>query len=242
MYPYRIKKISGDNDPHQRYLDSQAKTASVVHYIQNEQPVQSVEINSASQLPVAPISHYLWSDHNYSPRAAACCAWYDKGLLVFLAAGERNPKTTYKQHQEPVYEDSCLEFFVCPDPGRSQVYLNFELNAGGALLLEYGTNRENRQQFDTHLRNKIHIKPVKHDLANPFWSVYLDIPADLLLYPLAAAGHQTDSVWVQGHQMAVNFYKCGDKTEHPHYGCWNLITSQHPDFHRPADFGTAHLV
>ncbi|MHB1455061.1 MAG: carbohydrate-binding family 9-like protein [Saccharofermentanales bacterium] len=34
-----------------------------------------------------------------------------------------------------------------------------------------------------------------------------------------------------------NFYKCGDKTDCPHYGCWNPILLPAPDFHVPAFFG-----
>jgi hypothetical protein len=39
-----------------------------------------------------------------------------------------------------------------------------------------------------------------------------------------------------------NFYKCGDETEYPHFGCWNLIASPVPDFHRPEYFGEIVLV
>jgi hypothetical protein len=27
-------------------------------------------------------------------------------------------------------------------------------------------------------------------------------------------------------------------TRYPHYGCWNLIGTERPDFHRPEYFGT----
>jgi hypothetical protein len=34
-----------------------------------------------------------------------------------------------------------------------------------------------------------------------------------------------------------NCYKCGDLTEQEHYLSWNPVTSEHPCFHRPQDFG-----
>ncbi|WP_269636734.1 carbohydrate-binding family 9-like protein [Paenibacillus forsythiae] len=28
-----------------------------------------------------------------------------------------------------------------------------------------------------------------------------------------------------------NFYKCGDETPIPHYGCWSMVNSASPDYH-----------
>jgi hypothetical protein len=37
--------------------------------------------------------------------------------------------------------------------------------------------------------------------------------------------------------IRANFYKCGDKTAHPHYLSWSPIETPKPDFHRPEFFG-----
>ena len=37
--------------------------------------------------------------------------------------------------------------------------------------------------------------------------------------------------------IRANFYKCGDKTAHPHYLSWSPIDTPKPDFHRPEFFG-----
>ena len=39
------------------------------------------------------------------------------------------------------------------------------------------------------------------------------------------------------HSLRANFYKCGDKTAHPHYLSWSPIHTEKPDFHRPEFFG-----
>ena len=39
------------------------------------------------------------------------------------------------------------------------------------------------------------------------------------------------------HSIRANFYKCGDKTAHPHYLSWSPIDTPKPDFHRPEFFG-----
>ena len=36
----------------------------------------------------------------------------------------------------------------------------------------------------------------------------------------------------------ANFYKCGDETLHPHFGCWNPVVAEEPNFHLPEFFGT----
>ncbi|MDD6236825.1 MAG: carbohydrate-binding family 9-like protein, partial [Clostridiales bacterium] len=38
-------------------------------------------------------------------------------------------------------------------------------------------------------------------------------------------------------ELRGNFYKCGDKTKHPHFGMWNPINNEFPDFHLPQFFG-----
>ena len=38
-------------------------------------------------------------------------------------------------------------------------------------------------------------------------------------------------------KLRANFYKCGDKTAHPHFLSWNPVGTPSPDFHRPEFFG-----
>ena len=41
----------------------------------------------------------------------------------------------------------------------------------------------------------------------------------------------------RGEVIKGNFYKCGDKTEIPHFGMWSPIDSEKPNFHQPQFFG-----
>ena len=38
-------------------------------------------------------------------------------------------------------------------------------------------------------------------------------------------------------RLQCNFYKCGDKTDTPHFLSWNPVEVASPDFHRPEFFG-----
>ena len=37
--------------------------------------------------------------------------------------------------------------------------------------------------------------------------------------------------------IRANFYKCADRTAHPHFLAWNRVDAPAPDFHRPDFFG-----
>ena len=41
-----------------------------------------------------------------------------------------------------------------------------------------------------------------------------------------------------GQGWSANFYKCADKTSHPHWGSWAKVEVDRPAFHLPAYFGT----
>ena len=43
--------------------------------------------------------------------------------------------------------------------------------------------------------------------------------------------------YVSGYTFKGNFYKCGDETDYPHFGMWNPVGTEKPDFHRPEYFG-----
>ena len=70
-----------------------------------------------------------------------------KDLYIKLVCEEKDPLRVYKEDQDPVYKDSAMEaFFQFKGNGTEtdDIYLNFEMNANGALLACYGKNKMNR--------------------------------------------------------------------------------------------------
>ena len=59
------------------------------------------------------------------------------------------------------------------------------------------------------------------------WSVGMCVPFDLI-------GADPDNL---PSSIRANFYKCADKSAHPHFLSWNPIDVPSPDFHRPEFFG-----
>ena len=59
------------------------------------------------------------------------------------------------------------------------------------------------------------------------WSVGMCVPFDLI-------GADPDNL---PSSIRANFYKCADKSAHPHFLSWSPIDVPSPDFHRPEFFG-----
>ncbi len=127
-----------------------------------------------------------------------------------------------------VHTDSCMELFLMPDPETPQ-YLNWEFNPAGAMYLSIGTDRHKRETVAReNYRELFQVKTAIHSAG---WNLEFIIPLTFLrrFFPSLALE--------AGGVMRGNFYKCGDNTPRPHYGCWSPINLPQPDFHCPAFFG-----
>ena len=157
-------------------------------------------------------------------RSGSCIAvlYHVRGLDLRAAAMEDNG---------PVWEDSCCEFFVAhPSDG---TYFNFELNCAGTLLASKRTSRENAVLFTAGQLSRIKRfgtaeRKLTEENGRIFrWSAGLCIPMDLI-------GLDPERLPAS---IRANFYKCADKSAHPHFLSWNPVLTPSPDFHRPEFFG-----
>lgn len=147
----------------------------------------------------------------------------DKGLTVLFQSDEKNVLARYKGVNEKPWTDSCVEIFFNPCPTLSDKYFNFELSAGGGLLIGYGEGRENRLRCDFTLD----IFDIETEIKSDGWTAKLTIPFSFVL-KYAEEFHNV---------FSGNFQKCGDETQSPHFVVWNEIKSNIPDFHKPEFFG-----
>ena len=181
------------------------------------------------------IDLYPWGEE-YMPEAYFRAVYIpNDGILVRLTCYESNPKAVYDNYMDPVYCDSCLEFFAdysgekasgftCNAPG----YINCEINSKGTLLACIGKDSDNRTPLLQAIGELPAVTVYKDDKQ---WSVELYISFKLLkkLYK--------DTDFSQGHTFYGNVFKCGDECEHEHYGVWNYIENNTPNFHIPGYFG-----
>ncbi len=180
-----------------------------------------------ASIPVADVKHYRWYE-GYAPAVTAQLVYVagDRFLLRMTCA-ESEPRAIYTDYMDPVYTDSCLEFFAdWTGDGR---YINMEMNANGALLSCVGPDRHDRTPVRALAGD---IFPVRAEVGESSWSVTAEIPLSLLASILGCP-----LTVESGFAFRGNFYKCGDETASVHYGMWSPVGTEKPDFHRPEYFG-----
>lgn len=175
------------------------------------------------KISAAKIDCVSFSPNAVNPMTTAKGVYSDKGLTVLFQSDEKNVLARYKSVNEKPWTDSCVEIFFNPSPDASDKYFNFELSAGGGLLIGYGEGREDRLRCDFELD----IFDIETDIKPDGWMAKLTIPFSFVL------GYAKEFRDV----FAGNFQKCGDETQSPHFVVWNEIKSNIPDFHKPEFFG-----
>ena len=184
-------------------------------------------------IPVITIDNYLWSENSYKPRVEAKVCYNDQNMFVHFKSYEDEITAKYTKINDPVHKDSCVEFFVNLFPCKTNKYFNFEINPIGTMHVGFGAVAT-RSKLSIEDIRKIQIyfsipKPITGEYGNDFWEIYYKIPISLFekYYEL---NFNTENA-------IGNFYKCGDETKYKHYGVWNNIISEKPNFHQPKYFG-----
>ncbi len=131
-----------------------------------------------------------------------------------------------------VWEDSCVETFLCPNP-EDGIYYNLECNCAGAFLLCAGKGRHERVSAPAEVLAKVKtFSSVEHTHFEkehiPYWKVAIVIPKEAFFLH--------DVKTLDGAHFKGNFYKCGDALPTPHFVTFAPIATASPDFHRPEFF------
>ena len=179
---------------------------------------------------------------NHRPITQAKLLHDGEHLHVLFRVQDRYVRCVHTAYQSLVSRDSCVEFFLQPDPQRG--YFNFELNCGGTMLLYY---IEDPTRTETSLFRK--YTPVPQELARTVrvwhslppviepeisdqvdWTLGCAVPLSLFESFVGASRAKTTRPW------RGNFFKCGDDTSRPHWASWSPI-GEILRFHQPDRFG-----
>ncbi len=179
------------------------------------------------------------SDHR--PQTSAQVLYDDRNLYLRFHVIDRYVKAVAQNYQDSVCKDSCVEFFVQPKLGGS--YFNFEVNAGGVMLLYYipvlpdaTANMQELQPVPFELIKEMTIRHslparIEPEVQEPCeWTIEYNIPLTLFEHYGLLSRPLAGQVW------RANFYKCADATSHPHWGMWSPILDGRR-FHCPEYFG-----
>ena len=184
----------------------------------------------------ANVDVFPWPDISSQDYRPATCAWVGTdglSLFVYMETDETDIRAETKGFGY-VHTDSCMEFFLEPAGVPSQKYLNFEFNPIGSMYLSIGTHRHDR--IELRKENFTDIFQIKTKIFNEGWNLEYKIPLFFLKTFFPALEFSP------GCLMRGNFYKCGDNTARPHFGCWSPIGLLKPDFHCPEFFGVLELM
>nr|WP_296032793.1 carbohydrate-binding family 9-like protein [uncultured Dorea sp.] len=179
------------------------------------------------------ITHLLWGTDQIPKTYGYIGFAKGEGFYLKLVCLEKNPLRIYKKNQDPVYKDSAVEAFLkfySKDKSKQEVYLNFEMNANGAILAAYGKNKTERMPLKPEAVQKLQCKAeVKEDQ----WNVSLMIPIEILedIYG--------DLELKEGTKFTCNFYKICETVENEHYASYKYVESKNPNFHLPEYFAEA---
>ncbi len=177
-------------------------------------------------VPEEKLCYSNWnSDTSYSTFFKMCFQ-KNSGIYVKMRTDETKLRAICTKRDEPVWQDSCMEFFICAVEGREE-YINFEMNSAGAYLTEFGKGKTDRVFLKTITEREVKITT---EVSDNGWSLDLFVPCELI-----SEAYKTDFV---GGSCVLkgNFYKCGDNTDLLHYDSFTRMTTLPPGFHNPECF------
>ena len=163
-----------------------------------------------------PVDCFPWPGYSENIRTSVKVMRSETALLLRFETDERPLLAEKAVDHSPVCEDSCMEFFFRTE--NTNQYINLEINPLGTVYADFDHKPIAADAKYLHLVST--ITPER-------WILQYEVPFSLIETYLGPVG---DCLY-------ANFYKCGDKTEHPHYACWNPVGGDVPNFHQPQSFG-----
>lgn len=218
------------------FISSEDET-SVIQYPEGAYIVKTYSAENDivwDSVPKAEIDIYKWVNSVEYEAYAQLVYIKGYGFLCRMTCMEEDPLARYTQFGDPVYLDSCMEFFAAWD---NRSYINIESNSVGAMCSQFGATNSNRKPITDYLSMDeiFEVNPVVED---DRWTLTMDIPiAKLQRFYGTAMNSET---FVSGYTFTGNFYKIGSDavTGVRHYGMWTEVYGNTPNFHQPDSFGT----
>jgi len=184
------------------------------------------------------LSNFMGNRPDHFPNTQVKMAYDEKAIYVKFKVEDQYVKANYEKNQDPVYKDSCVEFFFTPGINTKEGYFNLEMNCGGTMLFHHQMEpRKEAVTIDEDDIKQIQVTASLPKLVDPeisekiTWQVSYRIPFSILNNYHNLAKPQPGTIW------RANFYKCADETSHPHWLTWAPIDFPKPDFHKPEYFG-----
>ena len=185
------------------------------------------------QTPLNAIDKVNWPSFPCKPGIHFHAGHVKNEIWLSFNVSEKNPRAEVTHTNGPVYQDSCVEFFISPrSDGR---YYNIEMNSLGTVLAGYGSGRGDLVLLDADVVSKIRTYPSPGEnitpgrTCDPAWHLVVAIPADFFIHDRIET--------FSGMRSRGNFHSCSDLAEKKRYLTWSPVPTGKPDFHRYEFFG-----
>lgn len=186
------------------------------------------------------LKNYMGKYPEHFPNVSVKLRYNYNYIYVFFKVTDKNIRSVAVNNFDPVFEDSCVEFFFAPDKENADTYFNLEVNCSGKVLFGY---RLNKLQKSTRIsadeieqlnvlatfQDKQILEEIKETTE---WAVQYKIPFTLIEKYLGKKIRDNLKEW------RCNFYKCADMSSTPHWLTWNKVDYREPNFHLPEYFGS----
>ena len=176
------------------------------------------------------ISSTPWAAYNYLPDVSFAVSHCNDAIILTYSVSENYTQARFHAINDPVYNDSCVEFFISFN---MPYYYNLEFNCLGIAMIGYGKNRSMRDLLQEDIIRTVRSYPTLKpgfDEGPRQWQLTVMIAVDVFCYDNISS--------LEGMQAHANFYKCGEQLPQRHYCAWNAIDSPKPNFHLPEYFGS----
>lgn len=211
--------------------------------LQGELPVNNAwEIAPWNTIDPVAVSNFMGKRPEHFPRTLVKVAYDAEAVYVKFRVEDQYVKAVHQKNQDPVYKDSCVEFFFTPGEDVEKGYFNLEMNCGGAMLFHHQlVPREGAVPISAMDIGEIEVASSLPHIVDPeiseeiTWVVSYRIPYSILKKYHDFEDPKPGTIW------RANFYKCADETSHPHWLTWSPVNFPNPDFHRPEFFGELHF-
>lgn len=183
------------------------------------------------EVPEEKIGNFLWDSAAEYNVYFKMCFLKGEGIALRMRCDETQLRAEGKVRDDRVWEDSCMEMFLCPFEHRDE-YVNFEINCKGVYLSQFGLTRENR----VFIKELTDIEAdVKTDITPEGWSLEAFVPCRLIS-EVFGEEFAADKCSIKG-----NFTKCGDLTVNPHYESFARLSTLDFGFHNPGLFAKINI-
>jgi len=191
------------------------------------------------------LTTFMGDEPIHRPKTQAKMLYDNEAVYVIFKVEDRYVRAVSTENHAKVCWDSCVEIFFTPGDDIKKGYINLETNCIGTMLsrhqLVVGVDKKPLTEADfaridlaTSLPKNIPIDP---EITTPTtWTLEYRLP--LAVYEQYCEVTKP----APGVKWKANFYKCGDKTSHPHWLTWSKVENDVPAFHKPEYFGTLEFV